>query len=557
MGRGLGLGSVVVLAGVMASACTVGVGPDGSSEANRGALPETEAQINEALGATGVTPATTSISTAARYCVANGAGVGPASKWVYTAPTGKLTYPTLATGDHVLDFSNSGYGGGGLTIPTAKVVKTLSPSGKDDTAAIQAALNAVAALPLVNGLRGAVLLAPGTFTLAGSLSMMASGVVLRGSGSGAKGTVVNVTGSPRVAVWIHGTSAGTPTGKVTTITDSYVPSGSRTFHVAATTGLTVGTPINITRTVTAAWVHLVGMDALTRNGAAQTWLAPGTTIATDRVITAVSGTTVTVDAPLSDALDVKYSPGTTVRPYSATGRLEQTGIESLHLIAPKQTVSIDKPTYDFLQMTAVENSWVRDVVADEFMNTYALDASTKWITIQDSTINRTAPIDITAGLPFGFGVDGQLTLVQRSTVNATNVFAYGTKSHAPGPNVALALTATGTLMYVEPHERWSTGLLADNVSVPSGELDYSNRGNYGTGQGWSMGFGVVWNSSASSFTVAAAPSSTNWLIGSRGTVATGSNGTVDSKNAAVVPSSLYLAQLCERLGSAALTNIGY
>ena len=34
-------------------------------------------------------------------------------------------------------------------------------------------------------------------------------------------------------------------------------------------------------------------------------------------------------------------------------------------------------------------------------------------------------------------------------------------------------------------------------------------------------------------------------------------GTFDSKGVTVAPASLYLAQLCERLGPAAVTNIGF
>ncbi len=83
-------------------------------------------------------------------------------------------------------------------------------------------------MPLVNGLRGAVLLAPGTFEVAGTLSIAASGVVLRGSGSGSGGTTVKVTGSPHGAVSIAGTGNHTPIGTAATITDAYVPWPART-----------------------------------------------------------------------------------------------------------------------------------------------------------------------------------------------------------------------------------------------------------------------------------------------------------------------------------------
>ncbi len=43
-----------------------------------------------------------------------------------------------------------------------------------------------------------------------------------------------------------------------------------------------------------------------------------------------------------------------------------------------------------------------------------------------------------------------------------------------------------------------------------------NRGAMGSGHGWTMGWGVVWNSTAKSFVVQMPPGSANWAIGNRG-----------------------------------------
>jgi hypothetical protein len=54
------------------------------------------------------------------------------------------------------------------------------------------------------------------------------------------------------------------------------------------------------------------------------------------------------------------------------------------------------------------------------------------------------------------------------------------------------------------------------------------------------------------------PGSENWAIGCNAKQGTGTPaGTYESIGTPVVPGSLYLAQLCERLGSAAPANIGY
>jgi len=117
---------------------------------------------------------------------------------VTPAANGTLAYaPYTAKGDTIPDFSHCGYKGGGVDIPVAPVRETLAPSADpktDDTARIQAALDRVAALPLqADGLRGAVLLKRGTYRCSGILNINASGVVLRGEGGDAKGTLIIAT----------------------------------------------------------------------------------------------------------------------------------------------------------------------------------------------------------------------------------------------------------------------------------------------------------------------------------------------------------------------------
>ena len=496
---------------------------------------------------------------ASRLCVTSGADGGAVSKWVYAGADGSLEYAALPAGDHIIDFSYAGYGGGGVPIPVVPVAKTLAPSGGDDTAAIQAAIDDVSKMPLAAGVRGAVLLGPGTFELAGSLSIAASGVVLRGSGSGSAGTLVKITGSPRGAITIAGTGGYASVGAPATITDSYVPSGARSFHVSSAAGLAVGTAVLVIRPVTTAWIAFMGMDHLVRNGTTQTWIAPGSTIPSDRIVTAVSGDEITVDAPLSDSLDAKHvtPPGATVQPYTFAGRIEQVGLEAIRFVAPQQVVAISNPTYTFLDMNAVANGWISDVVAEEFTNGIVLGGTAKWVTIQDSSVLRAAPIDADSGLPASYSIDGQQTLVQRSTAQGNDVFAYATMSRAPGPNVVLDFTAKGAPIHVQPHERWATGLLADNVAIQGGTIDYINRGTDGSGHGWAIGFGVVWNSTAGSLTMMQPPGSQNWAIGSTGSFSKTGTGIVDSPGVPVVPDSLYLAQLCERLGPEAIANIGY
>src|SRR5262249_10870554 len=152
----------------------------------------------------------------------------------------------------------------------------------DNTSRIQAAIDTVAQrTPDASGLRGAVVLAAGRFDVAGTLNITASGVVLRGSGSGSSGTLLNLTGSPHPLLSIKGSGTPQTVGSSATITDGFLPSGALSFHVNSSSGFAVGDTILVSRPVTADWVHFMSMDDLVRNGAPQTWLAAGSSISSD------------------------------------------------------------------------------------------------------------------------------------------------------------------------------------------------------------------------------------------------------------------------------------
>jgi hypothetical protein len=481
-------------------------------------------------------------------------GGGAMSAWVSVDASGKLAYKTLGPeGDRIMDFSHAGYRGGGVALPVVPVVEMVGPSGGDDGAAIQAALDAAAKRPLAEGVRGAVLLKPGTFNLGTTLQLNASGVVLRGSGSGAGGTEIKLTGAPHDFIAVRGAGSWS-VGPETTFTDAYVPAGATSFTVADASAFKPGDAILIRRPVTAAWVSFMGMDQLVRNGAPQTWLTTTTRLPADRVVTAVAGNKVTIDVPLSDSYDAKYVPGTTVGKYTYAGRISEVGLEHLRITAPVITGAISGALYSIGNVTAVLDGWISDVVALETENSLLLDQNVKRFTIQDLTIQRSMIADSSAGYPLEVQFNGTQILVLRTKVSGDNLYSYCTGARATGPNVVLYSTATGAHTRLEPHARWSTGMLADNV-VHDDQLNLVNRGTAGSGHGWAIGWGVLWNSAAASINVQRPPGSMNWAIGTKGKQS--GDGTFDSPGTPVTPGSLYLAQLCERLGPQAVANIGY
>jgi hypothetical protein len=506
-------------------------------------------------------------------------GAGAVTDWAHYDDRGTLVYKALdARGDRIMDFSSAGYLGGGVALPEVPTVMTIGPSGGDDSAVIQAALDALAQRPLDSkGLRGALLLKAGKYTATRTINIGASGVVLRGSGAGVEGTVIDLTALSHLFLAIRGAGRRATAGAPATITDDYVPSGARSFTVNDASAFEVGDAVLVNRPVTAPWVHFMGMDTLVRSGAAQLWMAVGSVQTWERSITALGGNRVTLDIPLSDSLDAQYAPGATMQKYSFDGRLSQVGVETLRVTAPvRSAAQANDPGTggsQLLNMTNTVDSWIKGVAGHNTVEGFHIESGTRRITVEDCAITHDPTAYFTTAAPFDYSVSGSQVLVQRSSSRGGNdIFTYAT-SHTPGPNVVLNFTGQGRAA-LQPHQRWATGLLVDNSSGDqagtglTAAIAFINRGTAGSGQGWSQGWSVAWNCTAPAFLIQQPPGGANWALGCTGkpSAPTGApgvpgppmpNGIFESMNAPVGPKSLYLAQLCERLGPQALVNIGY
>ena len=497
------------------------------------------------------------------------------SEWVHLGKDGKLAYKTTPRGDRIMDFSHAGYMGGGVALPEVPVKRTVMPSGsEDESGVIQAAINEVSELPLENGFRGAVLLAPGIYPCANSIRIAADGAVLRGSGSGEKGTVIKLTGTPHPGIIVgrerrrdrseDALQGGDFVPAETLMAEDYVPSGTNRFRVRDASGFKVGDEIEIQRPVTEAWIRFMNMDDLVRDGRPQTWLRAGTSTETRRRISAISENTITVEVPLSDSFDAKYlnPPGARVIKVASRDRIAQAGIENLRIEAPPQAISHTQRHFTALRMNG-EDCWVRDVVCEETMNSVGVNGQR--ITLVRVAVNRKARHE-GSSKPAEFAPNGGQVLLDRCAVNADNVWFIATGARQSGPIVILNCEFRGKGR-AESHQRWSTGMLYDNCRAPEGGFEFRNRGSMGSGHGWSMGWGVAWNCVAEDFIIQNPPGALNWLIGCIGDRTLKPRpfgegpmlpeGTVDSHGTHVTPQGLYLEQLRERLGPPALRNIGY
>src|SRR5882724_6706384 len=496
------------------------------------------------------------------------------SAWVSFGNNHRLQYTQDANGNRIMDFSFAGYQGGGVQLPSATVQAILAPSGSDDTQPIQSAINAVSALPLgPDGFRGTVQLAAGTFNVSSTINISASGIILHGSGSGDGGTTINMTGPPFLLLAVSGTGSPSATGTAATITDTYVPSGITSFGVNNASIFSVGDTVLIRRPATAAWIHFMGMDTLVRNGLPQTWIAPGSTITTERAIAAINGNQITLDIPLTDSFDSQFvtPPGGSMVKYTFAGRISQVGIEGFTVIAHPQNVDITQPQNQGLTASALINAWMRDVIFQDTQNTIQIASTVKQMTFDNVTVKHTSVHSGDGPADFGFS-GSQLLLNKCSVLGVnSNVWPAVAQSRFAGPDVLLHFHADDRGF--APHQRWATGLLCDNCTFPNSHTSdkagvaYSDRGILGSGQGWDAGWSVAWNVTAATFTIQQPPGAQNFCIGCIGQILTQAepglttplllNGIYDSFGTPVTPSSLYLEQLLERKGPQAVINIGY
>ena len=227
--------------------------------------------------------------------------------------------------------------GGGTAIPTVPVKETIWPVAGDNTANIQAAIDKFRRCRLTGmDSRARVLLRAGYHRMATPVQIQASGVVLRGEGMGDTGTILigTGTGRPQAAAPVPGAApggrGGAPGGgrggfgggqptliriagasgwapKDDTrqlVTDDYVPVGSTKITIASARAYRPGDTVIVRRIGNQDWIDAMGMNG--KEYPQDNWRAPFN-VDWDRVVTEVQGDTITIDAPITCAIEKKWA----------------------------------------------------------------------------------------------------------------------------------------------------------------------------------------------------------------------------------------------------------
>ncbi len=428
---------------------------------------------------------------------------------------GRLQYTANERGDVIPDFSGVGYANGDAPIPDVPVVRTVAPVAGDNTAHVQAAIDAVAALPLqADGFRGAIHFRAGTYELARQVRITAGGIVLRGDGTGPEGTHFRATGTKQYDLIQFSGAGGVKLDEATRrrVVDSYVPIGATRVQVEAGHAFRAGDWVVVHHQPTEAWIELLGM-------AKYGWKASGYQHQAERRVTRVEGDTVHLDAPIVEPVDPRYARAALVR-IASSGRIEQCGIEHLRLSSRYASEMDEQHGWRGVVFTHVKNAWARHVVVQNFG--YAAvsisSISCLWITVEHCQMldPKSEP---KGGRRYSFPINGQRCLVQHClTRGGRHDFVSGARS--PGPNVYHACLATEVVPNNDsgPHHRWNIGTLYDRI-VSNMDLNVINRTSSGTGHGWTGAQIVLWNCTVRRALVQDPPGPfTNWAIGTVGEV---------------------------------------
>ncbi|MDI9363748.1 MAG: DUF6298 domain-containing protein [Flavobacterium sp.] len=458
----------------------------------------------------------------------------------------KLVYTPDSLGNRIPDFSYCGFKTSEQPIPNIAIKVTVPTIKGDATLAIQLAINYVAKLPLdKDGFRGTVLLAKGKFEVFGQLKITASGIVLRGSGIGENGTqIIGASTDRATLIRVFGKNDKQLQEELA-VTEKYVPVNANKLSVTNASNLKVGDNIIIRRPSTKEWISDLGTESFGGGLSSIGWKVGELDICFDRTITAINGNEITIDAPLTTALDAKYGGGFTSK-YQWDGRIQNIGIENLELVSTYDKTNPKDEAHRWMAITLenVQDAWVRQVNFKHFAGSAVNVLETaKRITVEDC--QSLQPISEIGGQRrYTFFTTGQQTLFQRCYAEE-GYHDFATGYCAAGPNAFVQCASHLPYNFSGGIDSWASGILFDVAFVDGNAIRLGNRGQDGQGAGWAAANSLLWNCSASRIDCYKPPTAQNWSFGSWAQFA--GDGYWTASNDALTPRSFFYTQLKERL----------
>ena len=458
---------------------------------------------------------------------------------------GKINYSQDTKGNRILDFSYCGYKSSEQDIPNLKNVIFVSHIDGDASESIQRAINYVSGLkPDSRGFRGAVLLDKGVFNLDKDLWIQTSGVVLRGTDK--HETILLKHGVDRSAL-LHIEGVNNLATKDTfRLISTYIPVNQKTLELASVTNLKVGDRLKVFRPSTKEWIASIKCNIFGGAIDALGWKPGDMDVTWDRIVTAINGNTITINAPLTATIDTQFG-GARVYSYKWNGRITESGVENLTMESDynRKYPKDEDHCWTGVSIENAENCWVRQISFSHFAgNAVFLQPTSSQITVEDCISKE--PVSEIGGLRrIIFYTMGQLNLFQRCySEDGINDFAAG--YCAPGPNAFVQCEAKRALGFSGAIDAWACGLLFDVVNIDGHNLTFKNLGQSKNGAGWGTANSLFWQCTAAEIECySPSDEAKNRAYGCWAQFS--GDGEWAESNNHVQPRSLYYAQLASRL----------
>lgn len=309
-------------------------------------------------------------------------------------------------------------------------------------------------------------------------------------------------GSGSTFINFNGQGVTASTSASTTITDQYVGAGQSSVHVASVTGLSVGDIVTVQKAINANWVKAMYMDKIDNasnwlpNGSLESGFA-GVPFTAERAIKKIDPVTKTVTfaEPLSDNLDMRWGISKLVKTEEG-GRITNVGVENIQGIShfynttkpALQRYGTNFLSYNdenhaevFVAMVNVRDGWMRNFTTYHIDSAFVTDGNSRNITVQDGNVLDPVSLMDAGERRYSIYFKNSEYMFTQRVYSRFMRHAFIVDSYTSGPNVFYNSSSEYTSNASEPHFRWSSGGLYDNVIA---RIYLQNRWDMGTSHGW-------------------------------------------------------------------------